>query len=227
MTEIWQHLGITAIIAALIGWCFREGIKHWLDKDVADYKSRLESEKQIEMEKLRASLIQQATEHEIRFRSLHEKQAEIIAETYKRLKRFYDNVLSYTDLFEGASEPSRSEKLKTVNEAYQEFWQYYPLHAIYFPKITRKRVTELVNTLTSITRRMNQGLATYDKKAQIAARVGKDMPEDPWDKAYEKMQKLVPPLLEAMEADFHRILGVKEDIPQDNSEVPTEKPQET
>ena len=49
------------------------------------FKTRLKSDADIEIERLKNSLQMLAMEHQVRFSKLHEKRAEVIGEVYKRL----------------------------------------------------------------------------------------------------------------------------------------------
>ena len=65
--EVLGQLGVFGIA----GWLGRTIIVHWLDKDVANYRSNLQNTHNIEMERLRNDLRIRSIEHEIRLRSIH------------------------------------------------------------------------------------------------------------------------------------------------------------
>ena len=50
--EVLGQLGVFGIAVGVIGWLGRAIIVHWLDKDVANYRSNLQNTHDIEMERL-------------------------------------------------------------------------------------------------------------------------------------------------------------------------------
>src|SRR5690554_3495813 len=95
-----SQIGGFAAVVAVLGWVGRSVAIHWLDKNLKSHEHQLAATYAQEMERLRHQLQVAATEHEIRFRSIHEKQAEVIAEIYGLLRELHRAAASYVAMFE-------------------------------------------------------------------------------------------------------------------------------
>lgn len=192
--EVVQQLGIVAIVVSALAWIGRRAVTHWLDKNVAKYQSDLRNAHDVELEKLRNDLRLAATEHEVRFRSLHAKQAEVIAETYKRLCDVHTRVASYVNPLEWQGEPTKDEKAKIAAAAVKDFNDFFYPRLIFLPRETGSRVKELANKLVGVANEFSFG------------RMGDG--HDYWSKAHNFLKDEVPPLLLDLQNEFQRLLGV-------------------
>ena len=95
--DVVTQLASFGIGVAALGWLARAIIVHWLGKDVEQYRSKLQSAHDVEMEKLRNDLRLRSIEHEIRFRSIHARQADALAGI--------DTLEGYTDWMKGLLTP--------------------------------------------------------------------------------------------------------------------------
>jgi hypothetical protein len=73
-------------------------------------KSKLKSESDVEVERLRSQLSIAAAERQFRFSKLHEKRADAIAEVYALLKPFVSALADYVKILEPAGGPSREDR---------------------------------------------------------------------------------------------------------------------
>jgi len=212
---MWQdllaQLGGFAVLVAALAWLSRRLIGQLLDRDIEAHKAHLESQNQIQLERLRAEFRQKAIEHEVRFRSIHEKQAEVIADTYAKLVEVQRCVASYVAIFELSGEPSKKDKLEAVGKAYEDFRRFFYPRQIYLPTATRDKVRALADKLAQTSNDFTHGLAEKEERRAASGRVGdsRKVEDDPWFKAHESMKSDVPSLLREMESEFQQLLGVR------------------
>jgi len=217
LPDVLKQLGLFGIGVTAIGWLIRTIIVHWLDRDVAKYRSDLHSARDVEMERLRNDLRIRSIEHEIRFRSIHERQAEVLAETYSCLYKLNKAVASYIAILEHQGDPSKEEKLKVVSQMHDKFQSYFNPRKIFFPKTLGDRVMSVANKFAEIANIFTRG----QQREQRGSYSPPDEP-DHWQKAYDRMKDEVPPLLEQLEQGFQRLLGVTELCPNDSEQRPEE-----
>jgi hypothetical protein len=207
MTELLTQLGAFGLVVAAVAWLVKKLVAHWLDRDVEAYKARLTSEQALQVERLRAALAREAAEHEIRFRSLQEKQAEVVAETYARLQKLYAATARYTSIFGTTADPSHEEMLKDVSAAHEEFAEYFYPRQIYLPSLTRARLRGVVKALVKAVHTMTRHVRDGEKRARVAERRGGE-PRDLWGEAFDQFNNKVEPLFQRLEDDFQGLLGV-------------------
>ena len=80
--DLLKTLGTTAIVVAASAWVIRSLITHFLSRKIEAYKIELKNESDRRMEELKSSLQMIAQERQIVFMRLHERRAEIVAESY-------------------------------------------------------------------------------------------------------------------------------------------------
>src|SRR5690606_15232759 len=88
----------------------------------------------LESERLRSQLQTAALEHEVRFSRLHERRANVIAETYALLKAVFDRLSNYVAPFEPVGGPSRQERFTALVDAHNSFRSYYSGRLIFLPQ---------------------------------------------------------------------------------------------
>lgn len=207
-SEIAKQLGLFGIGAATLGWLTRSFIVHFLNKDVAKYRISLEHVRDVELERLRNDLRLQSIEHEIRFRSIHERQGKIIAGTYARLTRVYSDVSSFVKVFESSDEPSKSEKYALLRKSYADFRDYFYPRLIFLPGDSGRRVKDVGDQLAAIAGDFARGLRSEARAADSRRDDVERDEEDCWQKANEMLKEKIPPLLDQLQVDFQSLLGV-------------------
>jgi hypothetical protein len=162
MTELILSVVSSAVVSSLffcalffltktwIGERIKRSIEHEYAEKLEAYKAKLAAENAIELERTRSALTIATTEHQIRFSKLHEKQAEVVAETYSRLGNYRSAVLSYSSPFGSKTDPPLPEQRAAVNNANKEFWDYFRPNEIYFPVDAADKVIEFAKTLYGI-----------------------------------------------------------------------------
>jgi hypothetical protein len=201
---MWKELLLlsvsNAVLLGVLGFIARSLIVHWLEKDIERYRASLRVHNEREMERLRTHLRVRSFEHEVRFRWLHEKQVEILAETYAKLHTFYRNASSYVAVLEWAGEPSKEEKLKLVKEAADAFRDYFLPRRLYIPDGTFGRIKAFSDKLYDIVSEFRQG--------QEREKHGVERNGGYWSKAWEAVTKEAGPLFDTVRADFQKLMGV-------------------
>src|SRR5262245_48409101 len=111
------------------------------DRDIEEHKARLKTESDREIESLRVLLKKDTFEHEVRFRKLHEKVADVLAEVYTHLAKCYASVGNYVSILDRPNEP-KEEKLKVVTQAGQDFVESVNKNQLFMPKEIRDTLGE-------------------------------------------------------------------------------------
>jgi hypothetical protein len=209
--SISSFLAQAAVVAALSGaliWLTRSwiserlanSIRHEYEIRLEAYKSELRAESEIAIEKLKSQLQLTAVEHQIRFAKLHEKVAEVLAETYARLMNLQLAVGDYVKAWESTSGPSKSDRRIVAAKAMQEVNEYYLPRKLFIHPDAAKKVEELRNRLFRITTdfMISVEQPDYGKQPDIAE----------WGKAYKAMTDDVAPMFKSLEAHFQKLLGL-------------------
>lgn len=197
MYELLKFLGASAAGMAALAWLAQSIYRHWLDKDVERFKSELHHEHEFQMEKLRSDLRIRSIEHEIRFRGIHEGQAQVIANTYAKLQRLHEVIVRYARFIEFGGEPSKEEQLKTADDANRQFREYFNARRLFLPEETAKMASDLANKLVSL--------------ANVYGRLQRRVPDASWEELNEKfasIEKEVPTLPQHLESEFRKLLAM-------------------
>ena len=140
--QLIASAGVNAALSSLIIWItkswiserLKQSIKHEYDQKLEIHKAQLKAESDVEIERLKCQLSISANERQIRFASLHERQAEVIAETYSLLKQLFTCLENYTEFFRDESDASLDVDRKQASDALDLFRSYYSKRLIFLPK---------------------------------------------------------------------------------------------
>src|SRR5579864_9121807 len=96
LVTVFAGIGGGGAALAIAAWLLRTALKEWLARDAEAFKTRLKADADIEIERLKNSLQILAMEHQVRFSKLHETQAEVIGDLYKKIVHvsYHGKVLS-------------------------------------------------------------------------------------------------------------------------------------
>jgi FMN phosphatase YigB (HAD superfamily) len=196
--ESWQAIlvafGGNAVLLAVLAFLGRSIVTSALDKDLEKFKGQLQVA---------------ALEHEVRFRGLHQKRAEVIAELYKLLVKATWEAESFTSPIEWAGEPSKKEKYIAAQNAIAEYFRFFDQHRIYLSKGLCEKLESFAKELREPVIRFGIWVR-HDYLADQAAQ----KKNDDWDSAWKKVRDDVPKLRSAIEDEFRNLIGV--DVPQSN-----------
>lgn len=188
-----------------IGERMKNAIKHEYDQKLETHKAQLKAESEVSVERLKSQLQIAAAERNVRFSRVFERTAETVATTYQKLLAFHDALAHYTSIVEWQSTPPKEERRKIMAERHQEFQAFFRPNRLYLPKDTATRIQDfrakLHSTAIDFMFNVEQG---GDERS-------KDPDRDTWVKVDKFITDEVPPLLELLEDDFRRILGLVDD----------------
>lgn len=212
--EVIKFLGGSALLLAAAAWLVRSLVSHFLSKDVEAYKTQLQSQSAMSLERLRHDLRLVAAQHEKQVHLLQERRAEVIAELYSKLIAFLSAAESFASLVEWSGEPSKEEKAKTLGEKAGDFRDYFLRHKIYFTEEICSKVESLWQEAHQVSMKFRVRLA-FAKEGGSGASAKK---HEAWDEAWTVMKDKVPPLEKAVQNEFRTLLGVTQEIPPKRTE---------
>jgi len=189
------NFAFTSALVGALAFVGRSLIGRWLDRDLENYKAKLQATNATELERLRADLELIAFEHETRFAKLHEKRAEVIAELYKRLVRAMNSIRYMAEATQDPEkQPFKEQLTKDGAKHGSEFWTYFDEHRIYFnrdlcEKLDKIRVEFEMVYIWDLTSGGPDDIKT-------------------WIKIWDKMHIRIPEIRKDIENTFRKMLGV-------------------
>jgi hypothetical protein len=206
---ILYSLGGYAVLLACLGFLAKSIINHYLSKDIEKYKEQLKANSELAQKELENSLKLIAIEHNIRFKSLHEKRAEVIAELYRRLSEAVNYTRSFLSLFEVDGDKSKPEKYEDAMRKFFDFGSYFEKHRIYFSQDHCDLIDAFFEKLRNPCIEFMNYLDVSPHDPDMVRRKG-----EVWVQAWRSVRDNIPPAQRALEDEFRKILGVKVDVVQ-------------
>jgi hypothetical protein len=200
---LWQVLGSLGGVAVLLGaagWVARLVAQHTLTRNLEKYKAELKTSSDKEVENIRAELKNKTLEHEVKFRKLHDKVADVIADLFFLLSKYYSSVGSYVSPFDWAGE-TKQTKLEAVDKALKAFHEYFYDHRLFVPVKLFGQIEELHIKLHQMTNRFHLGM-----RQQEQGIFNKD--KDHWEEGREGMMEAMP-MYEKIHAASQEIIGLQ------------------
>ena len=153
--SIFKSLFSYALLLAALTYLTKSLIKHWLDKDVDKFKSRIEKEANLEIEKYKNQLDVERLRLQISYGGIFEKQATAILELYQQL----------LDLETAASDAlhitgTNKERRVAFKEVWKEALKAYHVNRILIPQEIDTNLEQFLNTSF-------QSVFTYLSKDEI------------------------------------------------------------
>lgn len=207
LTYILTSVTVSGLLSAALIWLakstiaerLKNSIKNEYDQKLETHKAQLKAQSDVEIEKFRSQLSISATEHEVRFSRLHEKRAEIIAETYSLLKQLFVRLGDYVKVFEPAGDLPKEERRKLAVEAHQNFRSYYGTKLIFFPKTTEAKLQDIDLQLVKTLNEFVIGV-------EMTQRHGGDGFEK-WMQILERVNGEIKTALSELEDEFRKLMG--------------------
>ena len=199
-TAFLTSFGVSGIKFAILGFLARSIILHYLDKDVERYKTQL---------------LQATHEHQIRFNHVYDKQAQIIAELYRKLVHAH-RILGSVKLT--AAKTFTAEDKQKAELAFKAYWDalsYFDEHALYFDHQVFAQVEALSTEMLKYTTFFS-GLAdtmerfTPEQRKRLNTEIDGRTLEGVMIDTWKTMDEKTPELLRDLMAEFRRLLGVTE-----------------
>lgn len=203
VTELGTFGISAALVAGILAYLSRSVLGHWFSKAAWAFQADLKARYDREIEQFRSQLQLSTIEHEVRFRSIHEQQARVLARTYARLYEFHKAVASYISVFGHSGEPTKEEQLRIVTDAHEKFVKsFYPCK-IFFPKKSGQQVEAVSDKFVEIVNKFSLG-----QRLEKAGHRPEPTKEHYWLSALDVLKEEIPPLLDRLEDDFQGVLGV-------------------
>ena len=176
--ETWQAIlvafGGNAALLAVLAVAGKSIINHWLTNS--------------------------ATEHQIRFSSFYEKQADAIATTYALARKFNSRLKEYLEIPDVTGGGTRDERRHEAAVSHREFLDFYEQKQIYLP---RKSV-QLINNINS------ESKDIFNKYLyQIEHTLSTPETAKEWLELIDRVQKELEAIFADLENEFRRIVGNK------------------
>jgi hypothetical protein len=194
--------------SGLIVWLFQKTIDSFLTKRFESYKNelniksiehKLELDKDLKEYESKLNLFINKSNH------LHLRRLDILSELYQKLVLLNRKMVEMTRLLKLVSpgedaEISEKERIKSAGMAYNDFSDYFDKNKIYFSKdlcvLIQKLQEEFWSSFHDYTFPINFGLPS----SEMTYKLVRD--------AANKIDKDVPKILETIEMEFRKLIGV-------------------
>ena len=187
METYWQQLvGLIVaptVVVAAVAWLLRTVIAQGFARDIQRFKSDLDRE---------------SFEHQQRFSTIHQRQAEVISNLYGKIAESKSVIANLVGIFQHGGQ-SLMEKKQKAADSYNDMKDYFYKNRIFLPRETADKAETLLITLRDI-------LIEFDT-AQMGNEEYKPDTTGLWLQAHNRLQEEVPPVLEELENEFKELLG--------------------
>jgi len=189
---LWQAIlvavGGNAALLLVLGFLGRSLFGVVIAKDLEAFKSRLAIT---------------AAEHQVTFAALHARRAEVVSELYKLLVRAVLEASRFANPLEMSHQPDRKQKYVNATNATTAFYLYFDENRIYLP-------TPLCDQLDQFASKLHVPTVTLGFHEQYEQGQGDPQNErtKAWVAAWHSVEKEIPPVRQALEAEFRKMLGV-------------------
>jgi hypothetical protein len=223
MNDILKLFGLFSIgstlIVSVLGYIAKIVMEQYLNKDLEKFKNNLQSanekakiqfEKEIESYKADLNLLY------TKQIQLYSKKSEIIERIYQRLVELnyimLDMTVSFRNITGKDEQTVQKEEFERVNKAAEcgnDFFKFYGTNKIYFEKST----CLLIENLQEQFREAHSDYSFRDTFGMPPSEMTYEMAK----KSSERVRKVIPKLMETLEDDFRKTLGI---IEEKNKNVP-------
>lgn len=197
LSEILKITLPSGLLIASISWLSREIIRQWLDKSTEEFRQKLQREKEVEAEKLRAELQRITMEHQIRFQQLHITQFEVIARIYKLIAKTQAAMHEYFQPFVPVGAPPELERGKAAVLAWVVLKNYFEEHEIYFNEDTASNIKKYIEGLRGLALKFQY--KNYATEGSVSE----------WQTIWEGLNKNILPLKKKLAVIFRQKIGVE------------------
>lgn len=202
-TELISSTIATTFLIGILGFILRHwiaerikrSIKHEYDKELATHKADLKRDYDVKIESLKAEF----AKNQFRFSHIFKRQADTIIKTYEELLDLKDAVHTSINLA-GRSDDYSVNKLLELDTKRRDFYKYFLKNKIYLPTGTAGKIATLLDKLNDIQN-------TYQNGLQLS-RINRKQGYDTTMRAVDSLFGEAPKLLEDLENDFRKLLGL-------------------
>jgi hypothetical protein len=197
--DLIKTLGAAAIVVAAVAWLAKSIITHILSRNIEVYKTELKRESDKEIEGLKSRLQIAAQERQIVFNRLHEKRAEIVAESYTLISGLTSRAVKLGgDIFHGGLRTPQQRAEEIYDECFK-FYEYFQQRRIYFSEEVCETMDRFVNVIAETNATLRSTIDNLDHLTEDNRNI------------YKKMAILMdelPSIKKLIENDFRNLLGV-------------------
>lgn len=200
--ELIKILGSSVILVGAAGWLSTKFIESRLNREIENYKTRLKTESDAQMENLKSRLQITAKEREIAVNWLHQKRATAIEVLYSSLVDLQQGVRIVLDTL---SPRNPQDIRKYSSDAMKKLRQTYDAYLkakIFLSSLTCEKIDRVLQGIQDPVVRYNLFLGNYDDHELHTL-------TDVKDQAWKDIQEVVPAALSELESDFRSVLGVE------------------
>lgn len=177
-------------ISGIIAFVVKAIINNLLNKDIETYKAKLQST---------------LTEHQIRFAKLHEERAMVMKELYRRLVKMHKSLYTFMHPFQREGDLPMNEKQKNAGYAVWDFVTYYDDNKLYFSQT----ICNLIEDIYDYVKKSWREFTMFPSYEKFFDHELENRRIQKWDIAWDKISVIVPKLMNQLENEFRKLLGVE------------------
>jgi hypothetical protein len=204
----WETVVLTfggnVALLAVVAWLARSLVGQLIAKDIERFKADLASASTVAAERLKHELQLAAQEHHVLISKLHERRAQVIAETYRLLVEAHWAAQDFVSPMEWAGEPDKRQKYATAMNKAAEFYRYFDKNRIYLPH-------ELCERLEYFVRDMRKTVIGFGVHVRLDEAAMPDhaieKKHQAWMQASEYFDAELPKARAALEQELRAIIG--------------------
>jgi hypothetical protein len=212
LITLFAGLGSSAALLAAVAWLLKSALTAWIAKDAERFKALLQANAEKEVESLRHSLHMIATEHQVRFSKMHERQAEVIEELYKKLTILNLHGEQFVITSENNPTPHQAEKFREMQEQLRDVFLYAELHRIFLPESVCALVDKHLGQL-----RKTVWTAGVFGRIKNPNETTSQQSSDAFTKAYAEFETDIPAARKLLETEFRKMIGSESSYPHESS----------
>jgi hypothetical protein len=197
----WQDvittIGGVGVVSSAVAWMLKTVVTAALVRDTKRFETRLKADADVEIERLKNSLRILAVEHQVRYSKLHEKRAEVIADTYRRMVEASWACERY--ILQMSIEEAPAHFVATDDKVL-DFWRFVEINRIYLPHCVCTLLDNYSNSLRQPTIKVfvhgkvdRDPQTVKERKAAIGA-------------VYKAFERDIPVARQALEEEFRSML---------------------
>jgi hypothetical protein len=198
----WFFIAAIALTALLV-YLGRVVLRHFLAADIQAYKQHLQMDSMLALERSKTELRRLYSDRDSRVARLQDKQAEVIAELYKRMVFLRNAMTKITgpQVAEGTGQAGQADKVDGVVAAGEQLRDYFDQHRIYLDEALCRKLQSLQTTFFDAWIKHSFAVA----KDQYV-RQNKSATAETWKKLGDEL----PVLLQDIEQEFRAMLTARQ-----------------
>lgn len=211
-----SSVGASGVLTAALVWLARtwmserlqQSIKHEYEQKIESFKASVKSQYDVELEKLKSDLKVASIEHEVKFKRLHEKRADVVAETYALLRKMHRSLSEYVSILEPYGISPQAERRIVAVDDYNNFSKMFSMNIIFFP-------ASIVDKLENIARLHRMTIIEFRNGVETSRELDST---DKWSELFERVKYEINTTLKDLEDEFRVLLGDTPALSKDNTQ---------